>query len=97
MSRFEEYYTKDLEMRNLPGWNVTNSLPLPLDRAVLVAMDYATKQHPDVASWDLDQVRLKRAKDDIWFYEVYLTDRVTGRLEYRNIHVLMDGSIWTPR
>ena len=91
------YYPADLQKMNLPGWNLTNAIPLLPDAAVRAAMHYANETHPGVASWEVDSISLqKQGSGGIWTYNILLIDRQTGRYVDANARVLMDGTIWKP-
>ncbi|HEU5123408.1 MAG TPA: hypothetical protein VFW05_05015 [Verrucomicrobiae bacterium] len=94
-STTEYYYPADLKGRTLPVWQVTNAIPLTPDHAVIAAMEGLKTKHSDIASWEVDSIDLRKDYD-YWVYNIMLTARQSGRLEFQNVKVLMDGSIWEP-
>ena len=82
---------------NLPVWQVTNAIPLTPDKAVLAATSYSRTRHPEISTWDVDDIELQKefCTANTWIYNVSLKDPQSGTLEY-GIKVLMDGSIWKP-
>ena len=90
------YYPADLRAKNLPTWQVTNTIPLTPDQAVLAAMRHVNTKHSTITKWDVDGIDLRKEFDVTWTYSVSLTDRSSGRYEFEVVRVLMDGSIWMP-
>jgi len=90
------FYPADLKSMNLPPWYITNAMPLTPDQAVLSAIRHLSTKHPNVVSWDVDSIDLRKEFDATWTYSISLIDRRSGRYEFEVIKVLMDGSIWTP-
>lgn len=91
------YYPDDLKGMSLPVWEVTNSIPLPPDKAVMAAASYASTRHPTITSWDVENIGLGKefGTTNTWIYDISLTDPKSGSREY-SIRVLMDGTIWKP-
>lgn len=90
------YYPADLQTMSLPSWNLTNAIPLSPDAAVRAAMRHATKQHPDILTWDVYRISLEKQGSGNWSYDLGLIDRQSGRYVDAFVKVLMDGSIWKP-
>lgn len=88
------YFPADLQVINLPRWDLTNAVPLSPDGAVQAAMKYGTELHPGIVAWDVDWISLDRQADGIWSYNIFLIDRRSGRYSTANVRVLMDGRIW---
>lgn len=90
------YYTDDLKTMKLPPWQLTNAVPLAPDQAVLAATRHLTAKHPNITSWDVDSIEMRKEFDTIWTYNISLVDRHSGRWMSEVVSVLMDGSIWKP-
>jgi hypothetical protein len=95
--RTQYFYPSDLKTMNLPAWQVTNTIPLAPDEAVLAAMRYASAEHPNVTTWDVDNIELQpEPGTTVWFYRISLTDRKSGQYSFEVVSVLMNGTVWTP-
>jgi len=90
----EYFYPADLKAMNLPVWKGTNAMPLTPDQAVLAAMRHLSAKHPNITTWDVDSIDLRKEFDTTWTYSISLTDRGSGRYEFEDVRVLMDGNIW---
>ncbi|MGZ8938338.1 MAG: hypothetical protein ACXW32_03915 [Limisphaerales bacterium] len=91
------YFPADLQVMNLPRWDLTNTVPLSPDGAVRAAMRYGTELHPEIVAWDVDRISLERQADDVWSYNISLVDRKSGRYSTAYVKVLMDGRVWKPQ
>jgi hypothetical protein len=94
-SRTEYYYPADLKSMNLPVWQVTNAIPVTPDQAVAAATRYLSPKHPDIASWDVENIDLSNSVG-AWVYQISLIDRHSGRYDFESVRVLMDGNVWKP-
>lgn len=98
-----EFAVSDALLRGASVWKAASDpLPLSPKKAERAAMDEARRLRPDVDSWWIEDVALRRVDDACWYYEVLLIrgDQVIMGLPpadfYLKVPVLMSGTAVHP-
>ena len=91
----KHYSLSAVTNKALPTWDGVGAVPLSPDRAVSIAMKYATVSYPNT-SWELRTVTIEKRGLGAWYYVIGLFGRAPDKYDIENVHVLMNGEVWEP-
>jgi hypothetical protein len=88
------FVAPDEVLKSTPKWRPHSDFPpLPPRRAKAIAIGEAQRLRPDIPGWRLDNIELRQAYDDWWYYTVSLirSDFIMGKPALMQVPVLMNG------